>query len=161
MVLTRRQRFVLKLRIRYKFKRIYLTLLVPAIIALVIMSYTIYTGYAPVPNLGPKAEYTAPSRGRARPTSGLRIPLRQLLAGRSPQDNGPAQPPQLRPRPRHCPARRPRSLLVRRHAQGKAAPEVRGRLHRLSLRALRACPGRDRPGEGDQHPRGGERRDDN
>ncbi|MGA2665480.1 MAG: type II secretion system F family protein [Nitrososphaerales archaeon] len=53
MVLSWRQRFVLKLRMRYKFKRIYLTFAIPAIIALIIMSYALYTGFAPVPSIGP------------------------------------------------------------------------------------------------------------
>ncbi len=38
---------------RYKFKRYYVTLVIPIIIAVVIMAYALYTGFAPVPNLGP------------------------------------------------------------------------------------------------------------
>lgn len=38
---------------RYKVKRVYFTLLIPAVIAIIIFSYLLYIGWAPVPNLGP------------------------------------------------------------------------------------------------------------
>src|ERR1700733_9083931 len=61
MGLSWRQRFALRLRMRYKFKRIYLTLVIPAIIGMFIMSYALYVGFAPVPTLGPNQSAAAAS----------------------------------------------------------------------------------------------------
>src|ERR1700722_10832140 len=52
MVLSWRKIFVLKLRLTNNFKRTYVTLAIPAAIAVIIFSYALYTGFAPIPNLG-------------------------------------------------------------------------------------------------------------
>ena len=51
MPLTWRERLALRLRVRYKFKRIYFTLLIPLIAAILIISLALYLGFAAVPNL--------------------------------------------------------------------------------------------------------------
>jgi flagellar protein FlaJ len=51
MPLTWRERLALRLRVRYKIKRIYLTLGVPIIIAAIIFGLAIYAGIAAFPNL--------------------------------------------------------------------------------------------------------------
>jgi archaeal flagellar protein FlaJ len=64
MVLSWREIFVLKLRMRYKFKRVYLTLALPAAIAIIIFSYALYTGFAPLPNLGAVSTGASASTGQ-------------------------------------------------------------------------------------------------
>jgi flagellar protein FlaJ len=51
MALGWRERLQLKIKVRYKIRRSYFTLLVPALIAIAIMGVALYTGFAPVPNL--------------------------------------------------------------------------------------------------------------
>jgi len=49
--LSGRQILALKLRLRYKVKRAYFTLVLPSLIGIAILAYAIYIGFAPIPNL--------------------------------------------------------------------------------------------------------------
>lgn len=64
MSLSWRQRLALRIRVRYKVKRAYLTLALPMVIAVVIFGLTIYLGLAALPNLGAVAS-TSPQAAAA------------------------------------------------------------------------------------------------
>jgi len=51
MPLSWRERLALRLRVRYKVKRVYFTLAIPIIVAIVIVGLAVYLGFAALPNL--------------------------------------------------------------------------------------------------------------
>jgi flagellar protein FlaJ len=63
--MTWRERLEFKLAHRYKVKRSIFTLAVPAVIAIAIMFYALYTGYAPIPFSGGTSLTTASGAGSA------------------------------------------------------------------------------------------------
>jgi|SRR5580704_2254017 hypothetical protein len=65
MPLTRRQRLAYRISHKYHVRRSVFTLAIPAIIGLVIFSYAIYSGFAPVPLVGPSATATSTAASQA------------------------------------------------------------------------------------------------
>jgi len=63
--LTWRQRLALRFKVRYKFKRIYFTLGIPVIIAIIIFAVAIHVGFATWPNLSESAS-TSPASSAAQ-----------------------------------------------------------------------------------------------
>ncbi|HMD78665.1 MAG TPA: type II secretion system F family protein [Nitrososphaerales archaeon] len=65
MALGWRERLELKVRVRYRVKRTYFTLLAPALIAITIMGFALYSGFAPLPNLSAVSQ-AAPTASAAQ-----------------------------------------------------------------------------------------------
>jgi archaeal flagellar protein FlaJ len=63
--LTRRQRLAYRISNKYHVRRIVFTLAIPALIGMAIIGYAIYTGFAPVPLVGPSAAATSAAASQA------------------------------------------------------------------------------------------------
>jgi len=80
---------------RYKFKRVYFTLLIPVVIAIVIFSYALYTGFAPVPDLGPVHSGATGSSGQLTKLQEyeLLFPNQTASSAGAPPPSKPVAPP--------------------------------------------------------------------
>ena len=79
-----RQRLVFRLRVRYKVKRSIFTLLIPVLVAFLIFSAAIYTGFTSIPNLSP----TSQTASTGNPAVQSRLQQFQKLFGNSSSING-------------------------------------------------------------------------
>jgi flagellar protein FlaJ len=61
-----RERLALRLRVRYKVRRIYFTLVIPVLIAILIFGLALYTGFASLPNLSSGASTSSPQASVAQ-----------------------------------------------------------------------------------------------
>src|SRR5690348_8763058 len=65
MPLTRRQRLAYRISHKYHVRRSVFTLAIPAIIGLAIFSTAIYSGFSPVPLIGPSSSVTSSAASQA------------------------------------------------------------------------------------------------
>lgn len=82
--MTTRQRLAFRLSNRYHVRRVVFTLAIPAIIGLAIFGYSVYSGFAPVPLIGPSAAAasTAASQAAAKAAA-----YAQIVAQENPGQN--------------------------------------------------------------------------
>lgn len=80
-----RQRLALRLRVRYKTKRFYFTLLIPILAGVLIMGLALYSGFAPFPDLSPTTQASSTLSNTA---SLSRLQQFQRLFGNATSVNG-------------------------------------------------------------------------
>ena len=88
MPLTWRQRLILRFRVRYKFKRIYFTLAIPVIVAILIVFLAIYLGFAAVPDLSSNAGASPQSSAAQQRLIAFEQLFGNTTAGQSPTSLG-------------------------------------------------------------------------
>jgi archaeal flagellar protein FlaJ len=94
MPLSRRQRLAYRISHKYHIRRIVFTLAIPAIIGLAIFSYAIYSGFSPVPLVGPSSTATSSAAAQA---AAKEAAYAQIVAEENPGQNASTTPATIVP----------------------------------------------------------------